>query len=90
MKSSAASGTLAYPELCVAAKSEEQYQAELRQRQQYRRAEQARRDTHPSPSTSLSTQARRVVASTICSKTVVPREARVRVDLLSGCQVGLG
>ena len=89
MKSSAASSTLAHPELCVAAKSEEQHQAELR-RQQYRRAEQAKRDTHPSPSTSLSIQATRVVASTICSKTVVPREARVLVDLLSGGQVGLG
>ena len=90
MKSSVASSTLVYPELCVAAKSEEQYQAELRRRQPYRRAEQAERDTHPSPSTSLSAQATRVVASTICSKIAVPREARVLVDLLSRGQLGLG
>ena len=57
MKSSAVSGALAYPELCLAAKNEEQRQAELRRRQEYRKAEQAKNDTHPPPSTSQSMQA---------------------------------
>ena len=57
MKSSAESGALAYPELCVAAKSEEQRQAELRRRQQHCRAEQTKSDTRPSLSTSLASQA---------------------------------
>ena len=57
MKSPAVSGALSYPELCLAAKSEEQRQAELKRRQQYRRAEQSKGDTHPSPGTYPSTQA---------------------------------
>lgn len=40
MKSSAVSGAVSYPELCLAAKSEEQHRAELKKRQQYHRAEQ--------------------------------------------------
>ena len=57
MKSSTVSAALPYPELCVAAKSEEQRQTELRRRQQYCRAEQTKSDAHPSPSTFPATPA---------------------------------
>ena len=48
---------MSYPELCVACKSEEQRQAELKRRQQYRRAEQMKNDARIPLSASQFSQA---------------------------------
>ena len=57
LRSPAVSGAASYPELCVAAKSEEQRQAELKRRQQYRRAEQTKNDARTPLSASQYSQA---------------------------------
>ena len=57
LQSSAVSGAVSYPELCMAAKTEEQYQAELKRRQQYCRAEQTKNDARTPLNTSQYSQA---------------------------------
>ena len=57
LRSPAVSGAASYPELCMAAKSEEQRQAELKRRQQYRRAEQTKNDARTPLSASQYSQA---------------------------------
>ena len=57
LRSSAVSGAVSYPELCVAAKSEEQRQAELKRRKQYHRAEQTKNEARTALSASQYSQA---------------------------------
>ena len=54
VKISVVAEAVSYTELSVAAKSEEQYQAKWKRRQQYRQAEQMKQDARPSqPSVSV-------------------------------------
>ena len=57
LRSSAVTGAVSYSELCVAAKSVEQRQAELKRRQQYCRAEQTKNDARTPLSASQYSQA---------------------------------
>ena len=57
LRSSAVSGALTYPALCLAAKNEEQRQAELKRRQQYWRSDQIKGGAHLPSNTSSPTLA---------------------------------